>query len=492
MNALAWNCRGLGNPQTVRELCDLVKLHRPKLVFLSETRMSSNRSSNFRWRLGLRHSLAVSSDGLSGGLVLFWDESINVTLLSQGERYIDVPVTDDVGTAPWRATFVYGEPRVEKRKDMWDLMRLLCGEWQGPWVLLGDFNEAMWQYEHFSETPRVERQMMDFREVLGHCDLHDLGFSCLPWTYNNNQGGRRNVRVRLDRGVANSEWSLRWPAASIDHLTTAQSDHKALLLAVQPDEPQTKGCRVFRYEIMWEREEALGTFIAKAWQKKNPGSDLGALVEGLKIVTRDLKQWSSEKFGHVTKKLEKLRRELDTLEYSDPIQNHEAILKTKRELDELLYREEMIWMQRSRISWLREGDRNTKYFHQKARWRARKNRIKKLKREDGSWTSDQNEMQGMAKDYFTDLFLRDNDVDPQELIDLLDPRITDDINRDLCKPYSVEEISDAMFQIGPLKAPGPDGFPARFFQRNWPVLKEDIVRAVQEFFCDRSYAVRCE
>jgi hypothetical protein len=47
-------------------------------------------------------------------------------------------------------------------------------------VLVGDFNEAMWQYEHFSATPRSEKQMMDFREVLSHCDLHDLGFSGLP------------------------------------------------------------------------------------------------------------------------------------------------------------------------------------------------------------------------------------------------------------------------------------------------------------------------
>jgi hypothetical protein len=78
-------------------------------------------------------------------------------------------------------------------------MRSLCGEWLGPWILMGDFNEAMRQYEHFSETPRPERQMMDFREVLSHCDLHDLGFSGLLWTYNNNQGGDRNVRVRLDR-----------------------------------------------------------------------------------------------------------------------------------------------------------------------------------------------------------------------------------------------------------------------------------------------------
>jgi len=118
MNILAWNCRGLGNSRTVQELCNFVKLHHPKLVFLSETRMSANRCKNLRWKLGLKNCLAVDSDGLSGGLVLFWDENINVSLLSQGERYIDVLVCADPSKAPWRATFVYGEPRVENRRKV--------------------------------------------------------------------------------------------------------------------------------------------------------------------------------------------------------------------------------------------------------------------------------------------------------------------------------------------------------------------------------------
>jgi hypothetical protein len=110
-------------------------------------------------------------------LLFFWDDSICVSLLSQGERYIDVLVSDGPDSVPWRATFVYGEPRVENRKDMWNLLRSLCGAWAGPWMMIGGFNEAMWQYEHFSDTPRSERQMMDFREVLSHCDSHDLGFT---------------------------------------------------------------------------------------------------------------------------------------------------------------------------------------------------------------------------------------------------------------------------------------------------------------------------
>ena len=49
----------------------------------------------------------------------------------------------------------------------------------------------------------------------------------------------------------------------------------------------------------------------------------------------------------------------------------------------------------------------------------------------------------------------------------------------LCAPFSDKEISDAMFEIRPLKAQGPDGFPARAFQKHWGILKDDIIAAVK-------------
>jgi hypothetical protein len=138
-------------------LCEVAQ---PQTCFILETEVSGSRVSSLRWSFGLRNCLSIDSVGLSGGLALFWDESINVTLLSQGECYFDVVIKEDPGVTPWRATFIYGEPRVENRGDMWDLLRDLCGVWSGPWMVIGDFNEVMWRYEHFSETPKAEQQMI--------------------------------------------------------------------------------------------------------------------------------------------------------------------------------------------------------------------------------------------------------------------------------------------------------------------------------------------
>jgi hypothetical protein len=425
--------------------------------------ISESRVNQLRWRLGLKGCLAVDSKGKSGGLALFWDENIQVDLLSIDERYIDVSIREDPNGEAWRATFIYEEPRVEDRHRLWEIMQCLRTRSSDPWLVIGDFNEVMWQYEHFSETKRGEKQMEAFREVLDFCELRDICFSGVPWTYDNGKAGSRNVKVRLDRGVANQGWFCCFFDASISHLTSPFSDHCPLLLRVQREDANCwRGTKQSYYEIMWEREPSLGEHILNIWEGESRKGDLGIISKALKNTLVSLKQWRNDHFGSVRKELEGLRAQLADLQALNADSN--ATNDVIRDMNEMLYREEMLWLQRSRVAWLQEGDQNTKFFHQRAAWRARKNRIRRLRGEDGEWVQTKEVVTGMVNDYFNSLYARDDHLNPQEIIDLFDTRVTDEVNEELCRPFTDEEIGNALFQIGPLKAPGPDGLPARFFQ----------------------------
>ena len=75
------------------------------------------------------------------------------------------------------ALFVYDEPKATQRYVMWDLLRRIKSLSTGPWFLVSDFNEAMWQSEHFSRHKRSLCLMVNFREVLSGCNVFDPGLS---------------------------------------------------------------------------------------------------------------------------------------------------------------------------------------------------------------------------------------------------------------------------------------------------------------------------
>jgi hypothetical protein len=105
-----------------------------------------------------------------------------------------------------------------------------------------------------------------------------------------------------------------------------------------------------------------------------------------------------------------------------------------------------------------------------------------LRKDDGQITKDKAEMQSMARDFFKNLYTAHEEVNPTELWQTFETRISDEANISLCKTFTDKEISDALFQIGPLKALRPNGFPARFFQRDWDIMKSNIIWGVQKFF----------
>jgi hypothetical protein len=183
-----------------------------------------------------------------------------------------------------------------------------------------------------------------------------------------------------------------------------------------------------------------------------------------------LRAWSKENFGRVTVELETMRGRLESLK-ADPQADPREIRSVMDRVDELLYREEMMWLQRSRIAWLREGDRNTSYFHRQAVWRARKNKIKKLRESNRERHESRSELEQLAFNFFKSLYEADPRVCSNELLELVGAKVTDEMNTQLCREFTEKENSDALFQMGPLKAPGPDDFPARFFQRHWEFLR---------------------
>jgi hypothetical protein len=90
-----------------------------------------------------------------------------------------------------------------------------------------------------------------FRNSLMDYGLEDIGFSGEIFTWKRGQ-----IRERLDRVIANGDWAIMHPGATLDHLEYTKSDHRPLLLDTE-DHDINQGCwpRTKRFEASWLQEK---------------------------------------------------------------------------------------------------------------------------------------------------------------------------------------------------------------------------------------------
>ncbi|WZZ62784.1 hypothetical protein YC2023_062891 [Brassica napus] len=173
--------------------------------------------------------------------------------------------------------------------------------------------------------------------------------------------------------------------------------------------------------------------------------------------------------------------QIDQAQANDEVSSEEE-LELKWRLCAAYREDEIYWRQKSRALWLKEGDRNTKYFHAKTKQRRARNRITKLKNSMGAWVETEEEIEQVAVEYFENIFATSNPSDFETSIRFITERVTNEINVMLTAPPSDAEIKDAVFAINPDKVPGPDGMTSLFNQRFWNHIGKDIMCIVREFF----------
>ncbi|XP_042950057.1 uncharacterized protein LOC122282168 [Carya illinoinensis] len=375
MNFLVWNCRGLGNPRTVRELRLMVKEKDPRVIFLSETKSRRTKVETVRNRLGFECSFVVDSIGRSGGLVMMWKQEVCVELHTFSNNHISLTITVEEGAIPWRVTGFYGNPVVEKRRESWELLKLLKPVNNGPWLCMGDFNEILCNEEKEGAASRPFSQMERFREALYECDLVDLGYIGAKYTWSNKREGRAFTKERLDRGFGNSSWIQPFENCYNYVLPTITSDHAPLLISCcNFEDPTTTKRKIFRYEASWGKKPDCKKIIQDAWNQGRRGT------------------------GSMDKIKASLRKQTNT--------------------------------------------------------------IRRISDERGNMVSSKEGINSLFQEYFKDIFSTSNPSCIAEAIDNLQPIITEEMNGTLRKAFTVKEIKDAVFDINPLSAPGPDGFSA--------------------------------
>ncbi|KAK3182761.1 hypothetical protein Dsin_030047 [Dipteronia sinensis] len=371
--------------------------------------------------------LVVNAEGRSGGLCLLWTDGVVVDLLSYSKFHIEVKVSF-VALKVWRFTGFYGDPDASQRRHSWNLLRRLHNMSELLWLCVGDFNEITADEEKLGGQARPRRLMEEFRDALDSCGLEDLNYTGPAYTWCNKRSGDLLVQERLDRGISCFNFNVLFPCSVVKHLEYWRSDHRPIVVDVLDadgveNRKRSRGGR-FHFESCWADKAECRELIQSAWLP-----------------------WRNVDVG-------------------------KNIRNVENKLDSLQVEEEKYWQQRSRVGWLKEGDRNTKFVHRKASTRRARTVIRGLYDEMGIWCAGEQALEHVVVGYFSDLFKSEesNCAAINQVLGCMEHKLSSRSRVYLDAPFTVEEVRKAIFDMAPSKAPGPDGLPAFFYQRYWYIV----------------------
>ncbi|XP_020999491.2 uncharacterized protein LOC107489275 [Arachis duranensis] len=321
--------------------------------------------------------------------------------------------------------FVYGNPVFQKRRKLWRELTISNRNREEPQAVLGDFNDILSQDEKKVGTHGTTTQEITL-------SLGKGGSLCLNF---------RNTAERSDK-------------------------------------------KEFRFEAFWTEHEECEEVIRRTWQQDDGNRNYwNQFIRKRSRCIRELKEWSRRKFKRADKEIEKKKNELHQIQKGDMTDRDQIREKElKNQITDLWKQEEKYWGQRSRLKWLNWGDKNTAFFHATTIQRRMRNRIDKLKDEAGHWTQGEADIMRLVETHFTKLFTSEGDRNMEDCIKHIPTRVTRKMNDDLMAKIKDEEIKDAVFSMGSLKAPGPDGLNGLFFQQHWDILSKKVCGVVRQIF----------
>ena len=246
--------------------------------------------------------------------------------------------------------------------------------------------------------------MYDFSNFISDNGLIDIPLSGGNFTWSNN---RDLVSMsRIDRFLYTADWEEGFVTISQKRLVKLTSDYFPIMLECGSI---LRGRRPFRFENMWLKAEGFLERVHNWWGSHQFSGNASFVLDNkLKALKGDLKKWNEDEFGHVTLKKNMMMadlRELDLVEELRPLSVDEKSKKeiTIVELDKLILMEEISWRQKSRVLWLQEGDKNSKFYHRLANSHRIANSIAKLSI-DGNMFYNQDDIRDHIASFYEHLY----------------------------------------------------------------------------------------
>ncbi|XP_074289279.1 uncharacterized protein LOC141614432 [Silene latifolia] len=427
-------------------------------------------------------SLSTNSSYHSGGRVwVLWNPSLfYVHFVHYSAQSIHMMVTEISSNFKFFCTMVYAFNDTTDRKSLWHDLCSFADSIHDPWILCGDFNCVLKYSERLGGSSSDE-EMKDFHECLDYCQMMDSPAAGSYYTWNNKQEPQTRVYSRLYRVLVNNHWTHHRPNAYAHFYNEGIFYHTPCII----QEPATsmRGRRSFKYFNMWSQVPEFKPCILHHWTQPWQVTKMFQVVMKLKSLKRPLKDLNKALFDDIENSAVHAWNILDNIQDQLRTAPGDPTLLVKEKEVAGVYRElqaacDSFLTQKSKATWVNQGDNNTRYFRSLLRARSAKNKIFLIEDTDGNVHSDGSHIQSAFLTYYEALLgIAGHTTTVCASVVHQGPICNSEHHSILMAPVTKKEIKEAFFSIPNHKAPGLDGFSSAFFKDSWSVVgDEDLVR----------------
>lgn len=268
--------------------------------------------------------------------------------------------------------------------------------------------------------------------------------------------------------LCNEHWKSKNPHYQLDYMPSLTSDHTPGILTIQNN--LNLGPKPFKFMKGWLRHPRFKPILRDSWEEYEVGNPLVRLAKKLKRLKVPLKALNKEEYGDINKRVEKARQNLENVQkqlMDDPF-NRQLQVETQNAREtysNFLTFEEAFFKEKARIKWMKEGDKNTQFFHRTVRMYNARNKILRLQNEDGNTIEDYNQVQQTAINFFQNLFTEPSPPNDNLLQNWTRKSLSPEQASTLSTQVTPTEIKEAFISLSSESAPGPDGYTAHFFKK---------------------------
>ncbi|GKD05457.1 RNA-directed DNA polymerase, eukaryota, reverse transcriptase zinc-binding domain protein, partial [Tanacetum coccineum] len=308
--------------------------------------------------------------------------------------------------------------------------------------IMGDLNVSLNQDDQSEGIFGMTQDIEDFRDCINTIKMKDICSSGLHFIWIKSLLNlNASILKKIDRVMGNEKFLEDHLRAHVVFLPYGISDHNPVVLSC-PQLIKLKS-RSFRFANYTADKDHFLDVVKDNWKTEVDGFAMFKLVKKLKAMKPALN---------------KLNWKNGNLFENGVSVVHEYTLA--------LEDEEKLPLQKTKVEWLKEGDRNFDFSHKVLKGKTNRSRVKEICREDNvRYSGDQVPTQ-FVKHF--QMFLGEHNI--KECLDLDENLFSKKIDSQeanrMIGEVTNEEIKYAIFDIDDNKAAGPDGYTAKFFKNS--------------------------